>query len=68
MDKVNIKVIEVNRYRDGGTIEYKDEIGRLYWRWHSSPKVYNQYPKGAPDHIALYVKELPVELDIVKQF
>ncbi len=68
-----IKVIEVERYRDGGTIVYEDFLHRRYYQWHPTQKVYNQIPflRGSvgenntpPD----YVKEIPVKLFVVKNF
>ncbi len=68
-----IKVIEVERYRDGGTIVYQDELNRRYFQWWPTKKVYNQMPfsrgylgkEGTPDQ---WVKEIPVELEIVESF
>ena len=68
-----IKVIETERYRDGGTIVYEDELNRRYYQWYPTKKVYNQMPfmRGnvSPDEVPpKYVKEINIELDIVKQF
>lgn len=68
-----IKVVEVDRYRDGGTVVYEDELGRRYWQWHRTKKVYNQWPfpqgnVGTNDVPPPYVKELKVELIVVEKF
>lgn len=68
MEKV--KVIEVERYRDGGTVVYQDELNRRYYQWYPTKKVYNQMPNcglGGTEPKP-YVKEVNVELDIVKAF
>lgn len=71
MEKVKVK--EYDRYRDGGTVVYEDELGRLYYQWWPTKKVYNQLPfrrgsVGTNDIPPPYVKELSVELDIVESF
>lgn len=65
-----VKVIEVERYRDGGTIVYQDELNRRYYQWYPTKKVYNQMPGCSINGIEPkpYVKEVNVELDIVKAF
>lgn len=68
-----IRVIEVERYRDGGTVVYQDELNRLYYRWWPTKKVYNQRPfptgsaggKGIPP---AWIKEVLVELDVAESF
>lgn len=68
MEKV--KVMEVDRYRDGGTIEYRDELNRKYFLWYPTGKIYNNYPfpSGPKNSIPFYVKEIPVQLEIVNSF
>lgn len=71
--KENIKVIEVERYRDGGTIVFQDKMNRLYYQWYPTKKVYNQipFPRGSVGLNNIppnYVKEVLVDLDIVKSF
>lgn len=68
MEKV--KVIEKERYRDGGTVAYIDELNRLYYMWWPTKKVYNQIPGCSMDgNIPRpYVKEVKVELEIVDAF
>ena len=65
-----IEVKEVQRYRDGGTIEYIDQIGRLYYRWFMNKKIYNQYPHIRQDNGELkeFVKEVNVKLIEVSEF
>lgn len=60
-----IKVIEVERYRDGGTTVYEDSLHRRYYthKYHKNKKVWNQMPDG--EYAKPYVKEIPVELEIV---
>ena len=70
---IKIKVIELDRYRDGGTVKYGDEMGRVYYQWSPTKKVYNQIPysRGGgmtgekPDS---WIKELDVELEVVDKF
>lgn len=71
-----IKVIEVDRYRDGGTVVYQDELNRQYFtfRYSRNKKVWNKMPfsKGniGEDELKPHpsVKEIPVELEIVDSF
>lgn len=66
-----VKVIEVDRYRDGGTVVYQDELNRRYYTWRNlRPKVYNQMPNpgGNSTIPPPYVQEIPVELEIVDKF
>jgi hypothetical protein len=71
MEKV--KVIEVERYRDGGTVIYEDALNRRYYQWWPTKKIYNQPPfsrgsvgrNNVPDQ---WVNEIPVELEILKSF
>lgn len=70
-----IKVVEVEVYRDGGSVVYEDELNRRYFTYNymNNKKVYNQMPysRGGgtlgypPDK---WVKEIPVELDIIDSF
>jgi hypothetical protein len=71
MEKV--KVIEVEVYRDGGTVVFQDEINRRYYQWYPTKKVYNQMPfprgsVGMNNTPPPYVKEILVELDVVESF
>jgi len=71
MEKV--KVIEVDRYRDGGTVVYQDELNRRYFQWWPTKKVYNQSPfsrgsVGRNDQPEAWVMEIPVELEVVESF
>lgn len=65
-----IRVIEKDRYRDGGTVVYQDELNRLYYMWYPTKKVYNQMPGCGinGNEPKPYVKEVKVELDIVDAF
>lgn len=73
-----VKVIEVNRYRDGGTIEYWDEFNRKYFTffYERNRQVFNDHPFSRGrisfevDHLTPdpWVKEIPVELKIVSSF
>lgn len=68
-----IKVTEVERYRDGGTVVFEDQLNRRYYTYNypNVNKVYNQMPfsrgGGALGYPAdKWVKEVPVELEIVE--
>jgi len=68
-----VKVIEVERYRDGGTVVFQDEMNRRYYQWYPTKKVYNQmpFPRGSVGSNGIppeYVKEILVELVVVKSF
>lgn len=66
-----VKVIEVERYRDGGTIVYQDELNRRYYQWYPTKKVYNQMPvwdRISGTEMNPNVKEINVELEIVNAF
>lgn len=63
-----IEVKEIQRYRDGGTIEYEDAIGRLYYLHWLDKKVYNQYPERHQGKVKEFIKELNVTLVPVSQF
>jgi len=76
MQKPIIKVICHEVYRDGGTVVYIDELNRLYYTYkfnttssNTYRKVYNEFPYRRGDIIpAAWVKEVPVELEIVNNF
>jgi len=43
-EPVEVKVREVDRYRDGGTIQYEDEFGQQYFLWWGNKRIFNVYP------------------------
>lgn len=73
-----IKVVEANRYRDGGTVEYWDQLNRKYYTflYEQNGQVFNAHPfsRGRidlrTDHLTpdAWVKEIPVKLEIVESF
>lgn len=73
-----IKVIEVERYRDGGTVVYEDELNRRYFTWqppsNNKPHgqwdgiVYNQMPMTGSIELKKSAKEIKVQLEIVDKF
>lgn len=67
MEKVKVK--QIDRYRDGGTVVYEDELNRRYYVWAPTGKVYNQMPGCSigGDTPKPYVKEINVELEIVDE-
>lgn len=69
-NKKRIKVIEVDRYRDGGTVVYEDAQKRKYYLWYPTSKVYDQHPRCAigSNTPSSDVCELDIELEIVKNF
>lgn len=70
---MTVKVIKTDGYRDGGTEVYEDELNRRYFLWRPTGKVYNQipFPRGNLSGYGeppAYVKEIPVQLEIVDNF
>ena len=65
-----VKVIKKDMYWDGETVVYEDELNRRYYMWSPTKKIYNQMPGCSLNGTELkpYVKEINVELDIVKSF
>ena len=68
-----IKVVEVEKYRDGGTVVYEDELNRRYFQWWPTKKVYNAFPfprgnVGRNNTPEPWIKEIPVELEVVQNF
>jgi hypothetical protein len=68
MIKVKVKLIE--KFRDGGTSLYEDELNRKYFLWYPTKKVYNDFPFplgsiGMNNIPPPYIREIPVELEIV---
>jgi len=66
MEKV--KVIEQDRYRDGGTVVYIDAVNRLYYMWVPTKKIYNQIGGRNLADPSPYIREILVELEIVQSF
>lgn len=63
---ITIKVIEFEKYRDGGTVVYRDHLNRLYYTYISlRPKVFNDMPFVRGMLPPPWVQEIPVQLDIV---
>jgi len=68
MEKIEVTVVMINVYRDGGTTVYRDSLNRLYFQSFVDKKIYNQYPEREDmfGPVKPYIKEIPVKLRVVK--
>lgn len=66
-----VTVVEVERYRDGGTIKYRDELNRLYYKrppMYKDDKVYNDFPEmvEGTNQVKPYIGVILVHLLVVE--